>query len=54
MTTACINQTPQELDLRAALGVAFCLRHRMQHFLENYVHYVLFEVRFPHVYVIEK
>jgi hypothetical protein len=41
------NQTPQELDLRAALGVAFCLRHRMQHFLENYVHYMLFEVRFP-------
>ncbi len=35
----------QELDVRGALGVAFCLRHRMQHFLENYVHYMLFEVR---------
>lgn len=34
----------QELDLRGALGAAFCLRHRMQHFLENYIHYMLFEV----------
>lgn len=29
--------------MRGAMGQAFCLRHRMQHFIENYVYYMMFE-----------
>jgi hypothetical protein len=43
---ACVVvHTPQELDVRGALARAYQLRHRMQHFIENYVYYMMFEVR---------
>ena len=33
--------------MRGFMGTAFCLRHRMQHFMENYIYYMMFEVRHP-------
>jgi hypothetical protein len=30
--------------VRQSLGPAFCLRHSMQHFIENYIYYMMFEV----------
>jgi hypothetical protein len=37
--------TWQDLGVRGAMGGAFCLRYRMQHFIGNYVYFMMFEVR---------
>ena len=48
------QQSTKELDVRGALGLAFCLRHKMQHFLENYIYYMMFEVIEPHWHVLSE
>ena len=32
------HQSTRELNVRGALGKAFCLRHRMMHFMQNFVY----------------
>jgi gamma-tubulin complex component 2 len=41
------HQALKELNLRGALGPSFCLRHRMLHFLQNFVYYMTLEVISP-------
>lgn len=38
------HQSTRELDVREAMGPAYCLRHRMLHFLHNFVYYISLEV----------
>lgn len=38
------HQSTKALDVRAVLGPFFCLRHRMLHFLQNFVYYMTLEV----------
>jgi gamma-tubulin complex component 2 len=49
---ACSNRC-QELNVRGALGPAYCLRHRMLHFLQNFVYYVTLEVIGPRGHELE-
>ena len=42
------QQSMKELDVRGALGLAFVVRQKMQHFMENYIYYMMFEVIEPH------
>ncbi|GAB5031649.1 gamma-tubulin complex component 2 [Nannochloropsis oceanica] len=46
------QQSYKELDVRQALGLAFCVRHKMQHFLATYIYYMMFEVVEPHWHVL--
>lgn len=39
------HQATKEFDARIQLGPSFCLRHRMLHFLQNFVYYIGLEVR---------
>jgi len=41
------HQNTKELNVRAALGASYCLRHRMLHFLQNFVYYMALEVISP-------
>lgn len=41
------HQNTKELNVRQAMGAAFCLRHRMLHFLQNFVYYMALEVIGP-------
>lgn len=41
------HQYTKELDVRASMGQAYCLRHRMLHFLQNFVYYMALEVIGP-------
>ena len=41
------HQSTRELNVRGALGKAFCLRHRMLHFMQNFVYYAGLEVIAP-------
>jgi gamma-tubulin complex component 2 len=41
------HQSTKRLDVRSAMGQSFCLRHRMLHFLQNFVYYVTLEVIGP-------
>ena len=47
------QQSYKELDVRRALGLAFCVRHKMQHFLATYIYYMMFEVVEPHWHVLQ-
>jgi len=47
------QQSTKELDVRRALGLAFCVRHKMQHFLATYIYYMMFEVVEPHWHVLQ-
>ena len=47
------QQSYKELDVRKALGLAFCVRHKMQHFLATYIYYMMFEVVEPHWHVLK-
>jgi len=38
------HQATKELRVRGAMGPSFCLRHRMLHFLQNFVYYMTLEV----------
>lgn len=44
------HQYTKELDVRASMGQAYCLRHRMLHFLQNFVYYMALEVICPRVH----
>lgn len=41
------HQSTRPLSVRGALGPSYCLRHRMLHFLQNFVYYMTFEVINP-------
>lgn len=41
------HQSTKRLDVRSAMGQSYCLRHRMLHFLQNFVYYVTLEVIGP-------
>ena len=41
------HQSTRRLDVRSALGQCYCLRHRMLHFLQNFVYYMTLEVVGP-------
>lgn len=41
------HQNTKDLNVRQALGSSFCLRHRMLHFLQNFVYYMTLEVIGP-------
>lgn len=41
------HQSTRRLDVRSALGMCYCLRHRMLHFLQNFVYYMTLEVIGP-------
>lgn len=41
------HQSTKELDVRESMGPAFSLRHRMLHFLHNFVYYISLEVISP-------
>ena len=41
------HKSTKELDVRESLGPAFSLRHRMLHFLHNFVYYISLEVISP-------
>jgi gamma-tubulin complex component 2 len=41
------HQNTKELGLRAEMGPSYCLRHRMLHFLQNFVYYMTIEVFTP-------
>ena len=41
------HQTIKELMLRRELGMTYCLRQRMLHFLQNFVYYMMFDVIEP-------
>ena len=41
------HQSTRRLDVRSALGQCYCLRHRMLHFLQNFVYYMTLEVIGP-------
>lgn len=44
----------QELNVRGSMGPAYCLRHRMLHFLQNFVYYVTLEVIGPRGHELEE
>jgi gamma-tubulin complex component 2 len=41
------HQSTRALDVRSAMGQCYCLRHRMLHFLQNFVYYMTLEVIGP-------
>lgn len=41
------HQNTKELRLRGEMGPSYCLRHRMLHFLQNFVYYMTIEVFSP-------
>ena len=41
------HQSTRRLNVRSALGQCYCLRHRMLHFLQNFVYYMTLEVIGP-------
>jgi hypothetical protein len=41
------HQATRQLDVRAVMGATYCLRHRMLHFLQNFVYYMALEVVGP-------
>ena len=41
------HQSTKDLHVRGAMGPSFCLRHRMLHFLQNFVYYMTLEVINP-------
>lgn len=41
------HQSTRNLDVRSAMGQCYCLRHRMLHFLQNFVYYMTLEVIGP-------
>lgn len=43
--------TKELVNVRKGMGPAYCLRHRMQHFLGNYIYYMMFEVRSLHLHL---
>lgn len=47
------HQTTKEFKLRAELGASYCLRHRMLHFLQNFVYYITYEVIVPRSHAME-
>jgi gamma-tubulin complex component 2 len=47
------HQTTKQLNVRQALGRSYCLRHRMLHFLQNFVYYMTFEVIYPRSHEME-
>ena len=48
------HQHTKELNVRAAMGASYCLRHRMLHFLQNFVYYVTLEVIGPRGHELEE
>ena len=53
LTFVFINNVLQELNVRGAMGPAYCLRHRMLHFLQNFVYYMTLEVIGPRGHELE-
>ena len=47
------HQNTKELDVRATMGTSYCLRHRMLHFLQNFVYYMTLEVIGPRGHELE-
>jgi hypothetical protein len=47
------HQNTKELDVRATMGASYCLRHRMLHFLQNFVYYMTLEVIGPRGHELE-
>lgn len=41
------HQNTKSLNVRSELGLSYCLRHRMLHFLQNFVYYMTVEVISP-------
>ena len=41
------HQSIKEMNLRHVMGSSYCLRHRMLHFLQNFVYYMTIEVFTP-------
>jgi gamma-tubulin complex component 2 len=41
------HQATKEMGLRGEMGPSYCLRHRMLHFLQNFVYYMTIEVFTP-------
>ena len=41
------DQATKGLNVRGSLGASYCLRHRMLHFLQNFVYYMTLEVVSP-------
>lgn len=41
------HQNIKEMNLRRVMGTSYCLRHRMLHFLQNFVYYMTIEVFTP-------
>jgi hypothetical protein len=39
------HQATKKVNVRVNLGASYCLRHRMLHFLQNFVYYMTLEVR---------
>lgn len=48
------HQTSKEFNVRGALGSSFCLRHRMLHFIQNFVYYITLEVINPRSHELEE
>ncbi len=48
------HQSTKELNVRAELSSSYCLRHRMLHFLQNFVYYMTLEVISPHSHQLQE
>lgn len=48
------HQATKEFDVRLQLGPSFCLRHRMLHFLQNFVYYIGLEVVGPNWHILQE